>query len=143
MAGEPRISIVEGPAARDYADPILRPLDDYNRRQTGDDDWHPFAIVLEDPETGAVTGGCFGVADYGWCFVKFLVVPEAYRGMGIGTRLMAEAETIARRRSRVGIWLDTFEFQARPFYEKLGYRVFGELEAGPAAYARYFLKKVF
>ena len=143
MTAEPRIRIVEGPGARDYADPILRPLDVYNRQQTGDGDWHAFAIVLEDPDTGAVTGGCFGVADYGWCFVKFLVVPEPYRGTGLGTRLMAEAEAIARRRECKGIWLDTFEFQAKPFYEKLGFRVFGELEGGPEAYARYFLKKVF
>jgi hypothetical protein len=56
---------------------------------------------------------------------------------------MVEAETIARERGYIGVWLDTFEFQARPFYEKLGYEIFGQLESGPGAIARYFLKKRF
>lgn len=56
---------------------------------------------------------------------------------------MQEAERIARDRGYVGIWLDTFEFQAKPFYEKLGYTVFGALEGLPGAIPRYFLKKEF
>ena len=40
-----------------------------------------------------------------------------------------------------GIWLDTFSFQARRFYEKLGYVVFGELPDYPAGHSRYFLQK--
>jgi hypothetical protein len=56
---------------------------------------------------------------------------------------MAEAETIARTRGYIGVWLDTFEFQAKPFYERLGYEVFGQLEGAQGAIARYFLKKRF
>ncbi|MDB5536981.1 MAG: Acetyltransferase family protein, partial [Devosia sp.] len=41
----------------------------------------------------------------------------------------------------VGIWLDTFSFQARPFYEKLGYSVFGTIPDYPPGGARYFLSK--
>jgi hypothetical protein len=37
--------------------------------------------------------------------------------------------------------LDTFEFQARPFYEKLGYTIFGTLEGYPPGYRQYFLTK--
>ena len=35
----------------------------------------------------------------------------------------------------------TFEFQARGFYERLGYRCFGELNDYPTGFARYFMKK--
>ncbi|MDL2403586.1 GNAT family N-acetyltransferase [Rhizobium mayense] len=63
--------------------------------------------------------------------------------MGFGTRLIEEAEAIARTRGYIGVWLDTFEFQARPFYEKLGYALFGGLEGGGGAVPRYFLKKKF
>nr|WP_223215835.1 GNAT family N-acetyltransferase [Rhizobium herbae] len=80
---------------------------------------------------------------YGWAFVKYLAIPDEYRGQGLGSRLIQEAETLARARGYIGVWLDTFEFQARPFYEKLGYQVFGELEGGPNAIPRYFLKKRF
>ena len=37
--------------------------------------------------------------------------------------------------------MDTFSFQARPFYEKLGYRVFGQLPDYPRGQTRYFLAK--
>ena len=39
--------------------------------------------------------------------------------------------------------LDTLSFQARPFYEKLGYRVYGQLEDFPAGsgHTRYYLTK--
>jgi hypothetical protein len=45
------------------------------------------------------------------------------------------------RRGCVGVWLDTFSFQARGFYEKLGYRVFGEVADYPPGHTRHFLKK--
>jgi hypothetical protein len=40
-----------------------------------------------------------------------------------------------------GAHLDTFSFQAKGFYEKLGYRVFGELEECPAGNSRFYLWK--
>ena len=53
---------------------------------------------------------------------------------------MAAAEVEARRRSCTTVWLDTFEFQARPFYEKLGFEVFGTLDY-PAGFKRFFMQK--
>ena len=38
------------------------------------------------------------------------------------------------------VWLDTFEFQARGFYERLGYTCFGELKNYPAG-SRLFMSK--
>jgi hypothetical protein len=37
--------------------------------------------------------------------------------------------------------LDTFSFQALGFYEKLGYRIFGELGDVAGGHKWYFLKK--
>ena len=54
-------------------------------------------------------------------------MPETLRGRGIGTDLLRRAEAEALVRGCHGAWLDTFEFQARGFYERLGYRCFGEL----------------
>ena len=53
---------------------------------------------------------------------------------------MAAAEAEGRRRGCAIVWLDTFEFQARPFYEKLGFTVFGTLDY-PAGFKRFFLQK--
>ena len=54
-----------------------------------------------------------------------------------GTR--AEAEAI--RRGCLGAWLDTFSFQARGFYERLGYAVFGALADYPPGHDRFFMQK--
>ena len=70
-----------------------------------------------------------------------LHVPEALRGQGIGSELMRRAESFCREQGLAGIWLDTFHFQARPFYEKLGFTVFGTIEDHPAGSRRYFLSK--
>jgi len=49
----------------------------------------------------------------------------------------------AMRRGCSGAWLDAFSFQARGFYEKLGYAVFGSIEDYPPGHSRFFLKKTF
>lgn len=38
-------------------------------------------------------------------------------------------------------YLDTFSFQAPGFYQRAGYRVFGELPDFPAGHRRYFMTK--
>lgn len=140
----PIIDIVGANPDADGPEAIARTLSVFNHAQTGQSAYDPdFAIYIRDPETNEVVGGLYGTDGYGFAFIKYLVVPEQYRGMGLGTRLMNEAEKIARDRGYVGVWLDTFEFQARPFYEKRGYTLFGALEGIPGAIPRYFLKKVF
>jgi hypothetical protein len=37
--------------------------------------------------------------------------------------------------------LDTFDFQARDFYERNGYELFGALDDCPPGHKRYYLKK--
>jgi hypothetical protein len=46
-----------------------------------------------------------------------------------------------RRRSCVGVFLVTFEFQARGFCEKLGHAVFGELPDHPIDTRHFFMQK--
>ena len=54
---------------------------------------------------------------------------------------MSTAEKIALDRGCVGSWLTTFPFQARGFYERLGYETFGRLENSPGENIRIFLRK--
>jgi GNAT superfamily N-acetyltransferase len=74
-------------------------------------------------------------------YVDMLVAPEGYRGAGHGGSLMAQVEDEARSRGCRNIWLDTFAFQARPFYEKLGFRVFGQIDGPSPIFPRYFMIK--
>jgi GNAT superfamily N-acetyltransferase len=59
----------------------------------------------------------------------------------LGSALLREAEALARSVGCVGAKLDTYEFQAKPFYEKHGYAVFGVLEGYPANTRTYYLQK--
>jgi GNAT superfamily N-acetyltransferase len=133
------ISIAENPTPEDR-EAVLEPLRAHNEHEAGPARMQPVAILLKD-EGGNTVGGLWGKTSYDWLFVEFLAVPEAWRGRDIGTRLMREAEQIARARGCCGLWLDTFAFQARGFYEKLGFSVFGTLEDHPVGSRRFFLSK--
>ena len=124
---------------RGLRDAILRHLLAFNAERAVPPDSRPFAIPIRDPATGEVSGGLWAVSSYHWLYVDMLIVPEALRGRGIGTRLMRMAEAAARARGCVGVCLDTF--QARGFYEKLGYEVFGTLDDNPRGSRRFFLRR--
>lgn len=99
------------------------------------------ALALRDPETGISVGGLTARIGYSRMFVELLFVPDSLRGQGLGEKLMAEAEALARREGCIGIWLDTFSFQAPGFYKKLGYIEFGAIAEYPPGFSRHFLHK--
>ena len=120
---------------------VSAPLRQFNELRAGPVDSQPLAVTLVHPETSAVLGGLWGDTGFTQLHVGQLFVPESLRGSGHGSRLMLAAENEARRRGCVGAWLDTFSFQARGFYEKLGYSVFGTIDDFPPGHSRFFLKK--
>ena len=65
----------------------------------------------------------------------------AYQAAGLYPPDDATIKFIARERGCIGLWLDTYWFQARSFYEKQGYEVFGALDDYPRGGQRFFLKK--
>lgn len=119
---------------------LLAELLRYNISRTGVSDYRPLAVLIHG-KNGEVIGGLWGRTAFGWLYTEMLFVPETLRGQGVGTAVMAKAEAEALARGCHSAWLDTFAFQARGFYEKLGYRCFGELPDYPAGYARYFMQK--
>lgn len=74
-------------------------------------------------------------------YVDTLWVSEKYRGKGIGEKLLKEVEKEASINKVYLIHLDTFDFQAKDFYERYGYEVFGVLNDCPENHIRYFMKK--
>ena len=94
-------------------------------------------------DNGKIIAGCVARM-YCWnvVYIDTLWVDEIYRNIGFGSRLLAEVEKIAKNKGCYLIHLDTFDFQAKEFYEKQGYEVFGVLEDCPRGHCRYYLKKV-
>ena len=97
-----------------------------------------FGLRIEDA-AGGLVGGLSGVLSWGWLFVDAVWVDPARRGLGAGRALMAAAERHAAAAGCHSAWLDSF--QARGFYESLGYAVFGALEDYPEGQTRWFLRK--
>lgn len=129
----------------DHANPeaervVQRGLEQFNNRFAPADDYRPLNVYLRD-ESGTIRGGALGETYWGWLHVSILWVDEALRGAGHGSRLLAEAEAEARRRGCRHVHLDTLSFQALPFYQRLGYTLFGTLDDLPEGHQRFFLQK--
>jgi GNAT superfamily N-acetyltransferase len=127
-------------ATADLRNVVQTMVVNHNVASTGQAEWYPVAFFLRD-ENGEVLGGLLGDIWAAWLHVTILAVAAPVRGHGFGKELMKRAELYAVERGCTDAFLDTFSFQARPFYEKLGYRVFGMLENCPAGHQRYFMTK--
>lgn len=139
MSGRYSLSIQIDPNVADVRW-LQERLREYNRSQVANAIHMSFLLTLIGSED-AIVGGLFAKVSYRWVFVDTLWVAEDVRGQGAGRNLLNEAENEARRNGCIGAWVDTFSFQARGFYEKAGYTVFGELPDHPPEHTRYFLRK--
>ena len=116
-------------------------LADYNRETFGRVDTRPLDVLVRDPETGEIVGGILGRSSFGMFFLDLFYLPEQLRRGGLGSRLIAQAEEEARRRGCTAAFVITVTFQAPGFYEKHGYRRFGEIACPPDGATRIFLSK--
>lgn len=112
----------------------------YNVGVTGVSAYYPVNFFLRN-DRGETMGGLLGSVWGGWLHITFLWIDDAARGRRWATRLMDQAEAYAVERHCHSATLDTHSFQARPFYEKRGYEVFGTLDDYPEGHKKFFLRK--
>jgi GNAT superfamily N-acetyltransferase len=136
----PRIELNASPQPADR-EAIVDGLVAFNEERGGPSGYEVVAILLKDDD-GKTLGGLWGKIFYGWLFVELLFVPEALRGIGLGSEMLEAAERHASDRGCVGIWLDTHDFQAPEFYRARGYQVFGRLDDHSSGKNRQFFRKV-
>ena len=115
-------------------------LAQFNDAHVGSDGHSPLNLVEYDAD-GNVIAGLLGGTYWGWMSVDILWVAESHRKMGIGSRLLAEAEQEAARRGCHHVHLDTMSWQAPDFYKKHGYTVIGVLPDIPKGNEKYLLMK--
>jgi ribosomal protein S18 acetylase RimI-like enzyme len=135
----PELIIDDHPDQRDL-DFLEDQINTYNIAVTGIVDWYPLAIFVRD-DAGQIVAGIAGGMWGGYLEIKNLWVSERLRGQGLGRRLLLAAEQQARARGCAQALLDTHDFQAPAFYQKLGYSVFGVFEGIGGKYNRYYLRK--
>ena len=119
---------------------LIRELVRFNDSRAETEQWYRLVLLLRDGEA-ALQGGLLGYTHWNWLFISHLWVADSQRGRGYGRALVARAEEVALHRGCGHAHLDTFDFQARAFYERLGYMVFGQLADYPSGHTRYFLQK--
>lgn len=112
----------------------------HNTEHAGDDHGKRLCFVLYGPDQ-EVAGGLIGETYWNWLYISLMWLRDDLRGRGYGRDLLLAAEQEARQRGATDVYLDTFSFQAPGFYQKQGYRVFGELADFPPGHRRYFFTK--
>lgn len=116
-------------------------LNRFNAEITGYADMQPLAVVVRDAATGDVLGGATGRSSLGLLFLDLFYLPASLRGAGLGTRILALFEEEGRRRGCRSAVLYTISFQAPAFYERKGWRRFGEIPCDPPGTSRVFMTK--
>lgn len=121
-------------------DEIRLGLNAFNANFINIDELKSLAVFLTDA-SGHKLAGLTGSTTGNWLRIDMLWVSDTLRGQGIGSQLMAAAEAEALQRGCCYAQVDTASFQARPFYEKLGYQLRFSLDNFPRHHQRHYLSK--
>lgn len=100
----------------------------------------PVVYFLND-EAGDFAGGLSAERIGHWLNIKYLWVHDRLRAHGWGSKLMAQVEADAKSAGLQRAVIDDANTVTRPFFEKLGYAVFGEIKDFPPGQTRYFMQK--
>jgi GNAT superfamily N-acetyltransferase len=79
---------------------------------------------------------------WGILFIDELFVSEPNRNKQFGSYLLKKVEDEAKVLGATLSHTDTFDFQAKDFYLKQGYEIFGILENCPPNHRRFYMKKI-
>ena len=120
---------------------LIDGLGDFNDAVVGYADRQALAVMAQDPASGAMLGGAVGRSSLGLLFLDLFYLPQGHRGAGLGRAVLAAFEDKGRRRGCVAGVVNTISFQAPGFYERQGWRRFGEVPCLPHGTSRVFLSK--
>jgi GNAT superfamily N-acetyltransferase len=138
----PNYTITLDPAPRIETESVLYAgLKAFNLIHAEPPNRRELSVLLRNDDE-VVVGGLAGIVKWNWLFISMLYISDELRGQGFGRALVKKAECEAVAMGCSHAYVDTFSFQARGFYERLGYEVFGQLEDFPPGHTRYFLRKM-
>jgi GNAT superfamily N-acetyltransferase len=98
-----------------------------------------FTVAVHDA-FGVLRGGVSGAVRMGAVEIRGVWLDDDLRGQHLGEKIMQTAESEARRRGAKVALLDTYEFQARGFYERLGYTCFATFDF-PQGVQRFYMSR--
>lgn len=91
---------------------------------------------------GNIIAGCAAyIYQWGCLYVDDLWVDEKYRRQELGSNLLQTVEEIGKNKGCYLSYVETGDFQAKPFYLKHGYTIFGTVKDHPVGHEDYMLFK--
>lgn len=112
----------------------------YNRSKREVAESEPLNLYIED-EHGELMAGLVAEIFGNWLEIEYLFVKEDLRGQGIGTQLLQQAESEAKKRNCRYAFVNTYQFQAPAFYQKYGYKEVFTLKDYPYTGQRHYYQK--
>ena len=112
----------------------------YNRSKREAAESEPLNLYVED-DSGQLMAGLVAETFGNWLEIEYLFVKEDLRGQGIGSQLLQQAESEAKKRNCRFAFVNTYQFQAPAFYQKHGYQEVFTLKDYPCTGQRHYYQK--
>ena len=112
----------------------------YNRSKREKAESEPLNLYVED-DKGELMAGLVAETFGNWLEIEYLFVKEEFRGQGIGSQLLQQAESEAKKRNCRYVFVNTYQFQAPNFYQKQGYKEVFTLKDYPYIGQRHYYQK--
>ena len=112
----------------------------YNRSKREAAESEPLNLYVED-DSGELLAGLVAETFGNWLEIEYLFVKEDLRGQGIGSQLLQQAESEAKKRNCRYVFVNTYQFQAPAFYQKHGYKEAFTLKDYPCTGQRHYYQK--
>ena len=112
----------------------------YNRSKREVAESEPLNLYVED-DSGELMAGLVAETFGNWLEIEYLFVKEDLRGQGIGSKLLQQAESEAKKRNCRYVFVNTYQFQAPAFYQKQGYKEVFTLKDYPYDGQRHYYQK--
>ena len=131
-----RLDNTESQKAQEIGDLIRS----YNRSKREAAESEPLNLYVED-DSGQVMAGLVAETFGNWLEIEYLFVKEDLRGQGIGSQLLQQAESEAKKKNCRFAFVNTYQFQAPSFYQKHSYKEVFTLKDYPYTGQRHYYQK--
>lgn len=112
----------------------------YNRSKREAAESESLNLYVED-DSGQLMAGLVAEIFGNWLEIEYLFVKEDLRGQGIGSQLLQQAESEAKKRNSRFAFVNTYQFQAPAFYQKYGYKKVFTMKDYPYTGQRHYYQK--
>ncbi|QDU78088.1 Acetyltransferase (GNAT) family protein [Bremerella volcania] len=99
-------------------------------------------LVLLARDQNKLVGGLIAEHVLAWLKISIMAVDPPYRGQGIGSSLLIDAERRAAAMGCKYLYADTMQYQAPQFYLKHGFQVAGQIPNWDShGHTKFFMTK--